>query len=184
MTPNELSFLPDDYLERKAQRRTNAICAMLFLIVMVAIGTAFSITEKSTKEVERQHDAVDREYAEAAKRIQQVQRMQDKQRTMAHQAELTASLLEKVPRSRLLADITNALPSGVSLMDFTMDAKKRPTSAAVAAAAAAAAPKTAFETKRAAMDAKGTTVTPGSEPRVYDVTMKLTGLASTDVQVS
>ena len=29
--PNELSFLPDDYLERKARRRTNAICAVLFL---------------------------------------------------------------------------------------------------------------------------------------------------------
>ena len=31
--PNELSFLPDDYLERKARRRANAICAVLFFIV-------------------------------------------------------------------------------------------------------------------------------------------------------
>ena len=31
--PNELSFLPDDYLERKARRRTNAICAVLFFFI-------------------------------------------------------------------------------------------------------------------------------------------------------
>ena len=32
--PNQVSFLPDDYLARKAQQRTNIICAMLFLIVI------------------------------------------------------------------------------------------------------------------------------------------------------
>ena len=49
-SPNELSFLPDDYLERKAQRRTNAICAVLFLVVMCAIGSAFTYTERSVGE--------------------------------------------------------------------------------------------------------------------------------------
>jgi hypothetical protein len=34
--PNELSFLPDDYLERKARRRANALCASLSVIVMGA----------------------------------------------------------------------------------------------------------------------------------------------------
>ena len=45
--PNELSFLPDDYLERKARRRTNAICAVLFCVVISAIGGAFTVTERS-----------------------------------------------------------------------------------------------------------------------------------------
>ena len=38
--PNELSFLPDDYLERKARRRANALCAGLSVIVMGAIAWA------------------------------------------------------------------------------------------------------------------------------------------------
>ena len=42
--PNELSFLRDDYLERKARRRTNAICAVLFCVVISAIGGAFTVT--------------------------------------------------------------------------------------------------------------------------------------------
>ena len=53
----------------------------------------------------------------------QVQQMQEKQRTMAHQAELTASLLEKVPRSFILAEITNGMPGGVSLLDFQLEAR-------------------------------------------------------------
>ena len=51
-TPNQLSFLPDDYLHRKAQRRSNLICAGLFVIVMSAIGTAFTYSERAIKKVE------------------------------------------------------------------------------------------------------------------------------------
>ena len=118
--PNELSFLPDDYLENKAQRRANVICAILFLVTMVSIGLAFATSERSLSEVERKHAKVEQDFTDAAKRIQMVQQMQEKQRTMAHQAELTASLLEKVPRSLILAKITNSLPQGVSLTDFSL----------------------------------------------------------------
>src|SRR3954454_15778226 len=95
--PNDLSFLPDDYLENKAQRRANVICAVLFLVTMVSIGFAFTTSERSLKEVEQKHAQIEQEFTDAAKRIEQVQQMQEKQRTMARQAELTASLLEKVP---------------------------------------------------------------------------------------
>src|SRR5436309_13370007 len=97
--PNDLSFLPDDYLENKAQRRANVICAILFLVTMVSIGFAFTTSERSLKDVEDEHARVEQDFTQAAKRIEQVSQMQDKQREMAHQAELTASLLEKVPRS-------------------------------------------------------------------------------------
>src|SRR4051812_47461837 len=150
-SPNELSFLPDDYLERKAQRRTNAICAVLFLVVMCAIGTAFTYTERSVGDVEREHDVVEKQYTHAAKRIQLVQELQDKQRRMAQQWELPAALLEKVPRSNLLADVTNDLPAGVSLLDLPMESKLRPVVASAkdaAAAAAAAGPKLTFDQRR------------------------------------
>ena len=60
-----------------------------------------------------------------AQRIRQADMMQEKQRTMARQAELAASLLEKVPRSFILAEITNAMPPGVSLIDFNLESKLR-----------------------------------------------------------
>ena len=179
-SPNELSFLPDDYLERTAQRRTNAICATLFLIVMTAIGSAFTYTEKAMRLAEQQHDAIEKNYTHAAKRIEQFQQLQEKQRTMAMQAELTSSLLEKVPRSFLLAEITNAMPRGVSLLDLNLESKKR-------SAPAPAQSKSAFEAKKGAAAGKkrgATNAQPGSEAKLYDVSIKITGIAGTDVQVA
>ena len=177
-SPNELSFLPDDYLERKAQRRTNAICATLFMIVMGAIGSAFYYTEGAMRKAERDHDAIEKRYTEAAKRIEQFQQLQEKQRTMAMQAELTSSLLEKVPRSFLLAEITNSMPGGVSLLDLVLESKRRTTPSPAAQAKASA-----FEKKAAAKDSKKKGPA-GPEAKVYDVNVKITGIATTDVQVA
>lgn len=182
-SPNELSFLPDDYLERKAQRRTNAICATLFMIVLVAIGSAFSYTERSMRAVEREHLSIEKQYTDAAKRITQVQQLQQKQRTMAMQAELTASLLEKVPRSFLLAEITNSMPRGVSLLDLSLESKKK-----TSQQAQSATPKATFERKadarRKAATGGASAPPPAPEPRSYDVFIKITGIAGTDVQVA
>ena len=175
--PNELSFLPDDYLERKQRRRTNAICAVLFCVVIACIASAFWVTERSMREIDAQALAVDQQYTEAAKRIEQFQELQEKQRTMAHQAELTASLLEKLPRSFVLAEITNGLPAGISLLDFNLDAH--------IVAAPAGPPKTAFDVRAAEIN--GNKALPGlatAQPRVYDVNLKATGVAENDVEVS
>src|ERR1041384_23474 len=174
-SPNQLSFLPDDYLERKARRRTKVICAVLFLFIMGVIGSAFIYSERAIRGLEVQHTQVDSDYNEAAKHIQQVQQMQAKQRMMAHQAELTESLLEKVPRSFLLADITNSMPGGVSLLDCVLESRK-------IVAPAADQPKTAFEAKKAEQDARSKPAI--AEPQRYQVYLKLTGIAASDMQVS
>jgi hypothetical protein len=156
---------------------------MLFLVVMVAIGSAFTFTERAMRSVETEHATVEREYTDAAKRIGLVQQMQDKQRKMATQAELAASLLEKVPRSYLLAEVTNALPVGVSLIDLVMESKVR-------ASAASPGPRSTFEQKRAASAADkkkpGETAAGArtQQAKVYDVNVKITGITHTDVQVA
>lgn len=180
-SPNQLSFLPDDYLERKAQRRTNAICAVIFCVVIGGVAATFTLSEKATKGVESEFASVDAQYVTEAKRIEQVRQMHEKQQRMAHQAELTASLLERVPRSYILAELTNSLPGGVSLLDFQMDSKLRqkPVAAPV---------MTDYEKKKAAREAGGGATASAAptmaDPRLYDVSMKLTGICSTDVQVA
>src|SRR5437773_2504607 len=124
-SPNQLSFLPDDYLERKAQRRTNAICAVIFCVVIGGVAATFTLSEKATKTIDSEYASVDAQYVNEAKRIEQVRQMHEKQQRMAHQAELTASLLERVPRSFILAELTNSLPGGVSLLDFQMESRLR-----------------------------------------------------------
>jgi Tfp pilus assembly protein PilN len=174
-----MCFVHDDYMERKAQRRTNVICAMLFLVVMVAIGSAFTFTERLGRDIELQHDVIEKQYTEAAKRIAMKQELETKQATMEKQAELSASLLEKVPRSYMLAKITNSLPGGVSLLDLIMESKLRPV------AAPAKDSKAAFEEKRKAGAAdKSKDTKPVQQAKLYDVALKITGIAGTDVQVA
>ncbi|HEY7115567.1 MAG TPA: PilN domain-containing protein [Tepidisphaeraceae bacterium] len=184
-SPNQLSFLPDDYLEIKRQRRTNVICAVMFLMIMSGIGVLFTMSERTHKAEETENTAVSKEYAEAATRIQQQKQMQEKHQRLNAQAELTASLVERVPRSRLLAELTNAKPAGVSFTEVRLDSKLR----AANGASAAAAGKTQFEMKRAAMEAatgsaKHAAGPPVPQAKSYDVNVKVMGLADNDVQVA
>jgi Tfp pilus assembly protein PilO len=50
--------------------------------------------------------------------------MRDRQRTLAKEAALAAPLIEKTPRSAILAQIANDLPQAASLLEFTLDSTK------------------------------------------------------------
>lgn len=179
--PNELSFLPDDYLAKKASRRTNVICGILFGLVMAGVGGTFSLMEREVRKAEVENIAVNQKFSEAARPIAQFQQLQEKERTMSHQAELAASLLEKVPRSVILADITNSLPTGVSLTGFTLESKKR------SAPAAPAGPPPGGLSSRPLAGPGATPANTKDQSNgalVYDTSMKVEGLAQTDVQVA
>lgn len=176
--PNQLSFLPDDYLELKSQRRTNAMCAVLFAVVAMGVGTAFYLTERMVNKVEGEYTEVLRKYSDAAKPIDQFKKMQTQQQKMESQAALSASLLEKVPRSYLLAEITNSLPQNVSLIDFGLECKIRNSPPAPKAAT------TIYEQNLQAIEKEKHLVAPLPQPRQYDVSLKLTGMADNDQQVA
>ena len=171
---NQLSFLPDDYLDLKIQRRTNAICVTLFAVVVLLTGAAFHITEKSVKAVEAERANVNLRYAEAAAPIERFKRMQDQQRKMEAHAAISTSLLEKAPRAYLLAEITKALPPNVSLMDLDLDSRPRTVAPNPQAA------KTIYEQKKLEIEAAKLI----GAPKAFDVMFKITGMAGTDVQVA
>jgi Tfp pilus assembly protein PilN len=172
--PNDLSFLPDDYLEGKQRRRANALCGGLAVVVLGVIGATFWQTEKSMKTLQKRQAAVDVQYTEAAERIEQVNQMRSKQQQVVRRAELAATLLEKIPRSNVLAEYTNSLPPGVSLLDLTLESKER-------VGPVIADSKSAFEQKKAQLESKPTAA---PAPKPYDVYLKVSGIAGTDVQVA
>jgi Tfp pilus assembly protein PilN len=172
-SPNQLSFLPEDYLERKARRRSNTLCAGLFVVVMAAIGSAFTLSDRGLRDLSKRRAAVEVEYKTAAKRISEVQSMKEKQQRMARQADLTDSLLERVPRSYLLAELTNSMPNGISLLDLSLETKVK---------VIHAAPKTQFARKKQKAKEEADPTPP--PPKQVDVTLRVTGIADNDVQVA
>ena len=171
--PNQLSFLPDDYLERKARRRANILCGVLAVIVLGVIVSAFQYMEKITKAVDAKYAEVEQKYTDAARRIEKVNQMRAQQQQVVRRAELAASLVEKVPRSNILAEFVQAMPPGLSLLNLMMESRER--------AGAVPPSMTAFEQKKAALE--GRTASLPVAPKTYDVFLKLEGVAPTDLQV-
>lgn len=172
-SPNQLSFLPDDYLERKAIRRANMICGGLSIIVLGAVGAAFAMGERSIHGAQERAALVEAQYAAAGQQIEQVEKMHARQRQIVQHAELAAALVEKVPRSNILAEFTNSLPAGASLLDVALESRARQ-------APAPSAGGSSFDQKKAALENRGRNT--GLEP--MEVHLRLSGIADNDVQVA
>ncbi|HEX8340175.1 MAG TPA: PilN domain-containing protein [Tepidisphaeraceae bacterium] len=172
--PNQLDFLPEDYLRNKAQGRTNVMCASLFVVMIVSIGGAFFFAERSMREAEDRHAVAVQQHADAARRIAEMKKMHEKQAFLARKAELSASLIDRVPRSYVLAELTNLLPAGVALTDLDLVTAKK----------AVAAPKTDAPAlkKKSKSSAAADTLPPAPAPQ--EATVRLTGTAAADSQVA
>lgn len=125
-----INLLPEDYIQRRCERRANIGCFILFGMVMVGVLSAALVSEQRLRNTRGVLEQVNQDYAKASKLIEQMHQLEAKKEEMHKKAELTASLLERIPRSTLLATITNARPKNVSLIEFKLTTaqvvRKRP----------------------------------------------------------
>jgi len=165
---NTINLLPEDYRQRRHQHRGNLICAVLFGVVIVSICGASVVSERNSRRTREVCDRMNTAYAEAGKLIDEVHQLEAQKRKMLDKAKRSAALMERMPRSYLLAMLSNALPEGASLKSVRMAMQKvaKPTSAK---------PKT----KAAAVKA-----TARLKPPKITVVLSITGKATTDVQVA
>ena len=70
------SFLPEDYLRRRLERRTNAICIMLFVAVMIGVAGAFFVTNRQSKDLQIEQQELTRQVKTEAERIKQLEELQ------------------------------------------------------------------------------------------------------------
>jgi Tfp pilus assembly protein PilN len=173
---NDLSFLPEDYVERRKEHRTNLICLTLFVVVLVGVVGAYFVTTRQRSEVRVLRQQVNAAYTEAGRRIEQLEKLQQQGQQIMNKAQVTVTLVEKVPRTFLLADMINRMPQSLSLLEAKLTSKAgKPPVIAV------------MDPKKSAMaNAKKK-----AEPRPEDllpppqvVSLTLVGVAPTDVQVA
>ena len=119
-----INLLPDDYLKQRAQHRVSMVCLALFVVVVIAVLGAYAATERSRARTLEVRDRVNAEYEEATRMIQEMQTLEAQKHMMLAKARLTASLVERVPRSTVLALITNARPEGTSLTEVDLKTKR------------------------------------------------------------
>ncbi len=175
------SFLPEDYLAQKAERRTNLICLTLFVVVMIAVFGAFLVTNRQWTHVKRSQEAVNGRYREAAQQIQGLTKLENQREQMLEKAQLAAALVERVPRSILLAELINRMPDRMTLTNFELQSKQIRTARP---AARNRRPALRASVRRARTRQQAKAETPKAKPPRYQVKLTMTGIAPTDLEVS
>ncbi len=162
-----INMLPDDYVHRQKQRRMTRLCILLLVIVVLGVAGAALVSQRNYRITRQVSEDVNASYQEANRLIQQMQELEGSRGQMLEKAKLTAGLLERVPRSFLLATLTEAMPEGCSLATFELTSKKK---------------TTLVITK----DTKEQMAKQPPKPAesANDVTVTVTGLAGTDVEVA
>ena len=169
-----INLLPDDYIKRRLSRRANVLCTGLFCVVMVGIVAAAVVLRQAVRNTEEVDRRIQKEYEDAARLIQQMQQLEREKQKLCEKSLATAPLMERIPRSTLLAVVTNSLPPGASLTSFELETKKQ------------ASASRGDSSEKAKSQSKFAKV---SNQRMVDtapsiVTIRITGLASTDVEVA
>jgi hypothetical protein len=119
-----INFVPDDYIQSSESRRANLTYLVLFAVVMAALGGSFMIIKMRQRALAAKEKLVSTKMDQAQEALKQFEQLQTKRKMMLKTALTTAELIEPVPRSVLLATLTNNLPTGVSLVRVNMVQKK------------------------------------------------------------
>jgi len=165
-----LNFLPDDYVKRRKARRANVICALVAASGLLIVGATVGVTLIRAVGMAAARAAIDRQYEKASLKIKDLERLEEHKAGLLHKADLSAALLERVPRSHILGRLTNLLPEETSLTSLSMEPQEMRVET----------PTPAPETK----PKKGKGKKKAPVPTETRFRFRLDGLAQTDVQVA
>lgn len=118
------SFLPEDYVVRKAENRANLLSLALFGVVMGGVVAAFFVTNRQWLNVRAEQRMINTLYTQEAQKIEQLKRLEEQKAEMLAKAEVTTALIEKVPRSVLLAELITRMPEAITLLELELVSKK------------------------------------------------------------
>ena len=177
------SFLPDDYVAKKTERRTSILNLALFSIVMVGVLTAFLFTNSQWKQVRSDEQAITTRFEQAAQQITELRDLEQTRRQLMDKADLAQALVERVPRSILLAELINRMPPRLSLIEFALGSEQikpiRRNDPSGQAGRLGNAPQRGRTVEQAAREAPAR-----PEPTRYLISIAMTGVAPTDLDVS
>jgi hypothetical protein len=173
----DVNFVPEDYAQNNESRRTNFIYLVLFAVLMTALGGSFAAVKIRQRTCIASEEIVNKRLAEMQEAIKQFEELQAKRREMMKTALTTAELIEPVPRSILLASLTNNLPTGVSLSGLKLVQKQIRQSASVATTSKYQAAHTQKNTQQQAAAS-------ANPEKLLETYIDIGGVAPSDLQVA
>jgi Tfp pilus assembly protein PilN len=181
------SFLPEDYVTKKADVRSNMICLGLFVVVMFGVASAFLVTNRQWASVKDEHKAINAAYESEAKKIEQLKSLESQRESMLERAEITVALVEKSPRSVMMASLVTSMPEGVTLLEAELASKRVTAPVSQKAAEVKSLSGSKKSSKKSSKSSKSKTETPEPpKPQApkFETTLRLTGVATANEQIA
>jgi len=172
-----VNFVPDDYAQGNECRRTNFMYIVLFAVMMMALGGSYAAIMIRQRACMASEKVVNERLAKMQEAIKQFEELQTRRREMMQTALTTAELIEPVPRSIVLASLTNNLPKGVSLSRLEL-IQKQPKPGARPART------TKYEATQAQKDANSENAGPVNPEKLLETHIEIGGIAPSDLQVA
>jgi Tfp pilus assembly protein PilN len=124
MSKQPNSFLPEEYLRRKADARSLIVNLVLFGGVLTVTIGAFVVSNRQWNQVRAQRAEIDAQWKAEELKIEQLKVMEARKSDLLQRASVTAALLERVPRSILMAELINRMPDNVTITQLDMISKR------------------------------------------------------------
>lgn len=180
------SFLPEDYVQRRAEARANLLTLSLFAVVLLGVVAAFLVTNRAWNSIRLEQEAINVEYTQEAAKIDQLKELERQREQMMEKAEITAALIERVPRSVLLAELINRMPAAVTILELELKSTRIEGGPPAGAASPAGQPPKVAPKVRSLMD--GGASKPEGETRVkpprFESNLRLVGVAPANEQIA
>ena len=167
-----INFVPDDYVQQRQSSRANVLYLMMLTAMLGAIGVTFGFIKVRQKAVRAELAELDVRMKQTQQQMVELEELEKQRVNMMKTMVMTAELLEPVPRSVVLASLTNNLPSGVSLLEFKLQEKEITTSRPAPAAGGAQARPQAAGAQTPQMTTK------------VESSLDINGIAPSDIQVA
>jgi Tfp pilus assembly protein PilN len=178
-----INFVPNDYIQQRRSSRVNLLYLVLLAILLGGIGVTFSIIKMRQAAARTELDRLDGQMQKAREEIVRLEQIKQQGKTMVKSMMMTAELLEPIPRSIVLACLTNMLPSGVSLLDVELQEKenKVPVASAPGGTAKPGVKPTQYQ---AASGGKQSKQAPAEVKVVLQNDLIIEGIAHSDIEVA
>ena len=168
-----MEMLPEDYLCGRWRQRANVRYLALFAVVIAAVICVEVISEQKVRLALAHQGQVNAAYADAGSLLARMRELESRKAEMLRKADLTASLIDRVPASTLLGTVTNALTREVVVTSLDLQTHTL-----------LARPETPRPKKQT-----GNTFTTSSRKKApvqsrTALSMQVTGLASDDAEVA
>ncbi|MCD6392331.1 MAG: PilN domain-containing protein [Planctomycetes bacterium] len=169
----KIDFVPDNYIQQREGNRANLTYLVLLAVLMSAICVTFSIIKIRQRAARNELATLTEQMSQAHKQIAQLEELKIKSKTMMRTMVMTAELLEPIPRSIILASLTNNLPDGVSLLETRLSEKE--------IVRAASTPARISQYQAAGAKAAAQQETP---QKASETTIEIKGIAPSDIEVA